>query len=79
MQVGPFMIHDSHVHPIETMTFGDIITESSNIGAALVAERGRQRPASAPYMQRFGYGQPTGIGFPGEASGGSCPHRSGTT
>ena len=38
-EVGPFTIHDSHVHPVESMTIGDIITESSNIGAALIAEQ----------------------------------------
>ncbi len=68
MQVGPFLIHDSHVHPIEPMTLGDIISESSNIGAAMVADRVGNRPM-ADYMDRFGYGQPTGLGFPGEAAG----------
>ena len=68
MQVGPFTIYDSHVHPIETMTLGDIIAESSNIGAALVANEVGNDQLGA-YMQRFGYGQPTGIGFPGEAAG----------
>ena len=56
------------MHPIETMTLGDIIAESSNIGAALVANEVGNDQLGA-YMQRFGYGQPTGIGFPGEASG----------
>ncbi len=68
MQVGPFTIHDSHAHPPETMLLGDIIEVSSNIGAAMVAERvGSERLAD--YMERFGYGEQTGIGFPGEASG----------
>jgi cell division protein FtsI (penicillin-binding protein 3) len=68
MQVGPFTIHDSHVHPVETMTLGDIIAESSNIGAALVADR-VGNDALGSYMHRFGYGETTGLGFPGEASG----------
>jgi cell division protein FtsI (penicillin-binding protein 3) len=68
MQVGPFTIHDSHVHPIETMTLGDIIAQSSNIGAALVAGQ-VGNDALGSYMRRFGYGQTTGTGFPGEASG----------
>ena len=68
MQVGPFTIHDSHEHPIETMTLGDIITQSSNIGSAMVAtEVGND--ALASYMHRFGYGRATGTGFPGEAAG----------
>lgn len=68
MRVGPFTIHDSHTHPIESMTIGDIITESSNIGAALIAEQVGSETL-ADYMQRFGYGRATGIGFPGEAAG----------
>jgi cell division protein FtsI (penicillin-binding protein 3) len=68
MEVGPFTISDSHVHPVESMTIGDIITESSNIGAALIAEQvGSVRLDS--FMRKFGYGRATGIGFPGEASG----------
>ena len=68
MKVGPFTIRDSHVHPVESMTIGDIITESSNIGSALIAEQVGSLSLGA-FMQRFGYGRPTGIGFPGEASG----------
>lgn len=68
MQVGEFEIHDSHVHPVETMTLGDIITESSNIGSAMIAtEVGNDDMAK--YMSRFGYGRKTGVGFPGEAEG----------
>lgn len=68
MKVGPFTIHDSHVHPVETMTIGDIIAESSNIGAAMVAEKvGSTQLAN--YMERFGYGRTTGTGFPGETAG----------
>src|SRR5262249_30643736 len=47
---------------------GDIIAHSSNVGASLVADRigneGMQRT-----FARFGFGSPTGVGFPGEASG----------
>ena len=67
-QVGRFEIHDSHVHPVETMTLGDIITQSSNIGSSMVADEVGS-DALASYMHRFGYGQTTGIGFPGEAAG----------
>ena len=68
MKVGPFTIYDSHVHPVETMTIGDIIAESSNIGAAMVANQVGNEALGA-YMERFGYGRETGVGFPGEASG----------
>jgi len=50
------------------MTLGDIIAASSNVGATIVASHvGSVRLAS--YLGRFGYGQPTGVGFPGEAAG----------
>ena len=67
-RVQGFTIHDSHPHPIERLTLGDIIAQSSNIGASLVGDR----VGSANLVQffaRFGYGRPTGIGFPGEAGG----------
>lgn len=68
LQVGQFVIHDSEAHPVETMTLGDIITHSSNVGAALVANH-VGNDAMASYMGRFGYGGTTGLGFPGEAAG----------
>jgi cell division protein FtsI (penicillin-binding protein 3) len=68
MRVGDYTIHDSHPHPIETMTLGDIVAESSNIGIAKVAQ------IVGPdwldrYLRRFGFGRTTGIGFPGETAG----------
>jgi cell division protein FtsI (penicillin-binding protein 3) len=68
MRVGDFTIHDAHVHPVEQMTLGDIVAQSSNIGAVQVADRlGAARMAS--YLSRFGLGRATGVTFPGEASG----------
>jgi cell division protein FtsI (penicillin-binding protein 3) len=50
------------------MTLGQIVAQSSNIGSAMIAERvGSADLASV--LARFGYGTPTGIGFPGEAGG----------
>ncbi|MDH4111275.1 MAG: penicillin-binding protein 2 [Actinomycetota bacterium] len=72
MKVGPFTIRDSHEHPIESMTIGDIITESSNIGAAMIAEQVGSVTLGS-FMERFGYGRPTGVGFPGEAAGALLP------
>jgi cell division protein FtsI (penicillin-binding protein 3) len=63
-----YTIHDSHVHPTERMTIGDIIAQSSNIGTVkLAAAVGEDTFAS--YLSRFGFGQPSDVGFPGEASG----------
>ena len=68
MRVGGYTVNDSHAHPIQDMTLGDIVAQSSNIGSAMIAERvGSADLASV--LARFGYGTPTGIGFPGEAGG----------
>lgn len=66
--IDGFAINDAHPHGAESMTLGDIIVESSNVGSTLVADE-VGNDALAAYFARFGYGQPTGVGFPGEASG----------
>ena len=68
MQVGTFTIHDSHSHPVQEMTIGDIVAQSSNMGAVLVAEE-LGEALLATYLSKFGLGQATGVGFPGESSG----------
>ena len=67
-QVEGYTIHDAEPHGMETMTLGDIIAHSSNVGASLVADRTGNRRMEETFA-RFGYGTPTGIGFPGEAAG----------
>jgi cell division protein FtsI (penicillin-binding protein 3) len=68
MRVGEFTIHDSHPHAVLRMTLGDIIAESSNIGAVQVANL-LGAGDLATYLSGFGLGRETGIGFPGEAAG----------
>jgi cell division protein FtsI (penicillin-binding protein 3) len=68
MPVGDYIIHDSQPHAPMQMTLGDIVAESSNIGAVMVADR-LGAPALATYLARFGLGRATGIGFPGESNG----------
>jgi cell division protein FtsI (penicillin-binding protein 3) len=68
VQVDGYVIHDSHPHPVEAMTLGDIIAESSNVGAVKVADIiGKARLAEC--LTRFGFGEPTGLHFPGETAG----------
>lgn len=68
MRVGDYVIHDSHPHGVMRMTLGDIVAESSNIGAVKVADR-LGSATLASYLARFGLGRATGIGFPGESNG----------
>jgi cell division protein FtsI (penicillin-binding protein 3) len=66
--IDGYTIHDAHWHPVESMTIGDIISESSNVGASLLADRAGNA-ALGQYFDRFGFGQRTGVGFPGEGVG----------
>lgn len=67
-----YVVHDSHPHATERMYVGDIMTQSSNVGTIEVALKlGESRLGT--YLSRFGYGRPTGVGFPYESSG-IMPH-----
>jgi cell division protein FtsI (penicillin-binding protein 3) len=68
MQVDQYVIHDSHPHGLETMTLADIIAQSSNIGIAKVGGLVGET-TFASYLNRFGFGQQTGLDFPGESDG----------
>jgi len=59
---------DSHHHDDEPLTFAGILGESSNTGTIQVGER-LTREQRHDYMQRFGFGQQTGIELPGESAG----------
>ena len=68
--IGRRRLHD--VSPHGHMTVADIVARSSNIGMAIIGERlGNQ--AMHAVVRRFGFGRPTGIDLPGEASGGVLP------
>lgn len=60
--------HDSHPHGTEYLTLAGVIAQSSNIGTILAGER-LPKEKLYSYMQKFGLGQSTGIGFPGESTG----------
>jgi cell division protein FtsI (penicillin-binding protein 3) len=68
MPIGEFTIHDAHPHGVLRLTLGDVIAQSSNIGAVQVANRIGAADMST-YLSAFGLGRETGIGFPGEAGG----------
>jgi cell division protein FtsI (penicillin-binding protein 3) len=58
---------DVESHPT-AMTVADIVRQSSNVGTILIARMlGRDRFDAA--LRAFGFGVPTGTGFPGEAAG----------
>lgn len=66
--VGGEDFHDAYRHATRTMLFRDVIARSSNVGTIKVAlQLGPERLSE--YLHRFGYGEPTGLGLPGEVSG----------
>jgi len=55
-------------HHNGTLTFEEVLWHSSNIGAAKIGLR--VDPAvHYQYLRKFGFGEPTGLNFPGETSG----------
>lgn len=60
--------HDSHPHPTEYLTLAGVIAQSSNIGTILAGEK-LPKEKLYSYMKKFGLGEATGIGFPGESTG----------
>jgi cell division protein FtsI (penicillin-binding protein 3) len=65
-KIGGRRLHDAH--PYEWLTPTQILAHSSNIGTAKIAlDLGKKELYRA--FRRFGFGEPTGIGVPGETAG----------
>lgn len=61
-------ISDAYPHGLEDMTVRKIIVDSSNLGAALIGQTITSEKMH-DYLQAFGFGAKTNLGFPNEASG----------
>jgi cell division protein FtsI (penicillin-binding protein 3) len=60
--------HDAEPHPTETLSATQILALSSNIGTSEIAQGvGEQRLLNQ--VESLGFGQPTGLSFPGESPG----------
>ncbi len=60
--------HDHDPHPTEHLTFAGVVAKSSNIGTIKAAET--IGPTTLyDYLKKFGIGDPTGAGLPGESRG----------
>lgn len=65
---GGYVIREARGRRFPRQTLGDIIRQSSNVGAAMVAARlGKERYYET--IRRFGFGGPTGVDLPGELAG----------
>ncbi len=56
------------VHAMDTLSVRGVIRESSNIGAAKLAQR-LDPGAQYSYLRDFGFGTPTGVTYPSESGG----------
>jgi cell division protein FtsI (penicillin-binding protein 3) len=65
-RIGGRRLHDAH--PYEWLTPTQILAHSSNIGTAKIA-LGLGKKELYRAFRRFGFGEPTGIGVPGETAG----------
>ena len=69
-QMGRYTVRDTHNYGTQD-TVG-VIRKSSNVGMAMISER-MPRKKYRDFMTALGFGQPSGIGFPGEQRG-HLPH-----
>lgn len=68
LRVADRTIEDAEEHGTEALTVAEILAKSSNIGAVEIGLRlGATR--FSRWIDRFGFGRPTGVQFPGEERG----------
>jgi cell division protein FtsI (penicillin-binding protein 3) len=73
LKIADHTVHDAWTHGVVQYTTTGIFAKSSNIGTLLLAQQvGPDRYMD--YLQKFGIGQSTGLGLPGESRG-SVPPR----
>lgn len=74
LRVSDHTVHDAWSHGKQTFTTTGIFAKSSNVGTLLLAQKVGE-DAYADLLTKFGLGQRSGIGLPGESAG-SVPPRS---
>jgi cell division protein FtsI/penicillin-binding protein 2 len=68
LQVADRTIKEAHPRGPVTLTVADILAQSSNVGSVKIGmELGPER--FDRWIRRFGFGRPTGVDLPGEATG----------
>jgi cell division protein FtsI (penicillin-binding protein 3) len=68
LQVADRTIEDAEARPPISLTVAQILAQSSNVGAVEIGLKlGAQR--FSKWIDRFGFGRPTGVQFPGEEQG----------
>jgi cell division protein FtsI/penicillin-binding protein 2 len=68
IQVADRTISDAEARPTVTLSVAEILAHSSNVGAVTIGlQVGSER--FSRWIRRFGFGEPTGVRFPGEERG----------
>lgn len=68
IQVADRTIEDAEPRGTETMSVGQILARSSNVGAVTIGLQ-LGAPKFSKWIDRFGFGRRTGLDFPGEEKG----------
>src|SRR6476469_582720 len=68
LHVADRIIEDAEARPPVTLTVAQILAESSNVGAATIGLKLGSKRFSR-WINRFGFGRPTGVQFPAEEQG----------
>ncbi len=68
IQVADRVIREAHSRGTEVMSVREILSQSSNVGTITVAQK-LGAGGLASWVDRFGFGRPTGLDYPGESSG----------
>jgi cell division protein FtsI/penicillin-binding protein 2 len=68
IQVAERTIHDAEEHPEEMLTTGQILAQSSNVGAIKIGKLEGEDTFNK-WVHRFGLGARTGVDLPGEEAG----------
>ena len=63
---GKLTINDTHRHGV--LSFEEVLWQSSNVGATKIGMR-LSPEDHYRYLRAFGFGEPTGLNFPGETAG----------
>jgi cell division protein FtsI/penicillin-binding protein 2 len=68
LQVADRTIEDAEARPTVTLSVAEILAHSSNVGAATIGlQMGKEK--FSRWIDRFGFGRPTGVQYPGEEQG----------
>jgi cell division protein FtsI/penicillin-binding protein 2 len=70
IMVADRRIREHEWRPTRVMSVAQILSQSSNIGTIRLAQKvSRTETGMSGWIERFGFGKPTGIDFPGESRG----------